>query len=30
MTAEKDMIKERDFGVFESLKGGLLFESYPK
>jgi hypothetical protein len=30
MTAEKDMTKRNRFGVFESLRGGLLFESYPK
>jgi hypothetical protein len=30
MTAEKDMIERKRFGVCESLKGGLLLESCPK
>jgi hypothetical protein len=30
MAAEKYIAKERDFGVYESLKGRLLFEYYPK
>ena len=28
--AEKYIAKEKDFGVYESLKGRLLFEYYPK
>jgi hypothetical protein len=29
MNAEKNMIKERDFGVLESFKSRLLPEHYP-